>query len=83
MHVELKILARNDATALPRVLRLVARQGCRLKRLTLQPDDAERLLELFLVLECPEAPLRLVKLLQKQIVVAEVWLANADRLATG
>ena len=78
MRVELKILARNDATALPRILRLVDRQGCLLKKLTLQPDEAESLQELFLVLDCPESPLRLVKLLQKQLVVLEVRLLNDE-----
>ena len=72
MNVELKILAKNDNTALPRVLRLVSRQGYCVKKLVMQPMDDDATLELFLLLDTNEMPMRLVKLLQKQIVVFDV-----------
>ena len=78
MTFEFKITARNEATALPRVLRIVARQGCALKKLTLQPAADEAVLEIFLLLDCQETPLRLVKLLQKQILIMYVKLLKEE-----
>ncbi|MDR2006487.1 MAG: hypothetical protein LBP78_04505 [Acidaminococcales bacterium] len=78
MTVELKIITRNESTALPRVLRIVARQGCALKRLTLQPAADDTALELSLLLDCQEAPLQLVKLLQKQILITDVRLLKEE-----
>ncbi len=70
MNVELKIIAKNDSTALPRVLRIVDRQGVSLKKLVLQPN--EDVLEIDLIVGCPQGPFRLVKLLKKQILVFDV-----------
>jgi acetolactate synthase regulatory subunit len=83
MTFELKIMARNESTALPRVLRIVSRQGYALKRLTLQPTADEAALEIFLLLDCQEPPLRLVKLLQKQILVTEVKLLKEEVALAG
>lgn len=72
MNVELKILAKNDNTALPRILRIVSRQGYCVRKLVMQPMECNSTLELFLLLDTNEMPLRLIKLLQKQIVIFEV-----------
>ncbi|MDR3348175.1 MAG: hypothetical protein LBO03_00980 [Acidaminococcales bacterium] len=78
MTVELRITTRNESTALPRVLRITARQSCALKKLTLQPVADDTALELFLLLDCQESPLRLIKLLQKQILVMDVSLLKEE-----
>ena len=78
MRVELKVLTRNESTALPRILRLVARQSCLLKKLILQPHEEEGIIEILLLLDCPESPMRLIKLLQKQISVTEVQLLKEE-----
>ena len=72
MNVEIKISTRNEITALPRVLRIILRQGFALRRLVMQPIDDESKLEFFVSVECAEPPVRLVKLLQKQILVLSV-----------
>lgn len=72
MNVELKILTRNDNTALPRILRIVTRQGYCVKKLVMQPLADDSKLELLLLLDTGETPLRLIKLLQKQIVVFDI-----------
>ena len=80
MTVELKIMTRNENTALPRVLRIISRQGCVLKKLVLQPIEEEKVLELSVLIDCTEVPLRLVKLLQKQILVLDVKM-DQDNIA--
>lgn len=80
MNVELKIMTRNESTALPRVLRIISRQGCALKKLVLQPVEEERVLEISVLIDCHEVPVRLVKLLQKQILVIDVKM-NEDSIA--
>ena len=78
MNVRLKIVTRNDNTALPRILRIVTRQGHCVKKLVMQPLADEAKLELMLSLETVEMPLRLVKLLQKQIVVFDISAESDD-----
>ena len=78
MNVRLKIVTRNDNTALPRILRIVTRQGHCVKKLVMQPLADEAKLELMLSLEMVEMPLRLVKLLQKQIVVFDISAESDD-----
>ncbi len=68
----LKVVMRNEDTALPRILRVINRQGFALRKLAMQPCEDERYLEIQMALDCPEIPLRLVRLLQKQVPVFAV-----------
>ncbi len=75
MKGALKITMRNEATALPRILRLINRQGLSVRKLVMQPSEDVRSLELLVVLDCAEVSQQLVKLLQKQISVLVVQVA--------
>lgn len=70
----LKVVMKNEDTALPRVLRVINRQNLRLNKLFMQVSDDNKALDLYLSLECIKEPLQLLKLLKKQVAVLDVML---------
>ncbi len=81
MEGTLKIVMRNEATALPRILRVVTRQGLELRKLSMQPVGGGSSLEVLLALNSLDVPLQLVRLLQKQVCVASVDVLDAAQAA--
>ena len=68
----LKILTRCDSTTVPRILYIVTRQGYKLKKLIVEPDEKGTNLNVFITINSEEIPYRLVRLIQKQVSVFDV-----------
>lgn len=75
-NVVLRVVMRNEETALLRILRIINRQGFCLNKLKMQLIDDNKALELYISLECVEEPLQLVKLVKKQVPVVDVKLQD-------
>jgi len=75
-NVVLKVVMRNEETALPRILRIINRQGLCLNKLVMQLIDDNKMLELYISLECIDEPLQLLKLVKKQVPVFAVTVED-------
>ena len=72
MQEKVFLKVRNEATALPRVLRVVDRQGATMESLVVRTVDNGRLLDIELYLSLPGGASQLCKLLAKQVAVVAV-----------
>lgn len=72
MQEKVLLKVRNEATALPRVLRIVARQGAMMESLVVRTLDNGRFLDIELYLSLPGNGEQLCKLLTKQVSVLTV-----------
>ncbi len=72
MQEKMFLKVRNEATALPRVLRVVARQGATMESLVVRTVDDGRALDIELYVSLPNGAGQLCKLLAKQVSVLSV-----------
>lgn len=68
----LSIKVKNQQTALPRVLRIISRQGLKVENLVMSLSMDEKHLDISAKLDCLNVPEQLVRLLEKQIEVESV-----------
>ena len=68
----LSIKVKNQQTALPRVLRIISRQGLKVENLVMSLSMDEKYLDISAMLDCLNVPEQLVRLLEKQIEVESV-----------
>lgn len=69
MFAKVRVTGRNDETLLPRVLRVIAKQGLHVRSLHLDAEDDVLKLEILLV---ETAAAQVAKLLAKQMFVSSV-----------
>lgn len=69
MFVKVRVTAKNEETLLPRVLRVLAKQGLNIRSLQLEAEDDVLKLEILLA---EEAAAQVAKLLAKQMFVSSV-----------
>lgn len=69
MNDTLNIRVRNLQTSVPRVLRVIHRQGHKMRKMYLEVAMDPTFMDLRIELECKEIPEQLIKLLQKQVEV--------------
>ena len=69
MKEKVFLKVKNEATALPRILRVVARQGASMESLVVRLADNGRLLDIELYLSAPGGAGQLCKMLAKQVSV--------------
>ena len=69
MFVQVRVTAKNEETLLPRVLRVLAKQGLNIRSLQLEAEDDVLKLEILLA---EEAAAQVAKLLAKQMFVSSV-----------
>lgn len=81
MQEKVLLKVRNEATALPRVLRIIARQGAVMESLVVRTAEKGQLLDIELYLSLPGSADQLCKLLDKQVSVLAVE-RNAPVLTT-
>ena len=72
MQEKVLLKVRNEATALPRVLRIITRQGAVMESLVVRTAEKGRLLDIELYLSLPGSADQLCKLLAKQVSVLTV-----------
>ncbi len=72
MQEKVLLKVRNEATALPRVLRIITRQGAVMESLVVRTAEKGRLLDIELYLSLPGSADQLCKLLAKQVSVLAV-----------
>lgn len=72
MQEKVLLKVRNEATALPRVLRIITRQGAVMESLVVRTTEKGRLLDIELSLSIPGSADQLCKLLAKQVSVLAV-----------
>ena len=72
MQEKVLLKVRNEATALPRVLRIITRQGAVMESLVVRTTEKGRLLDIELSLSIPGSADQLCKLLAKQVSVLSV-----------
>lgn len=68
----LSIKVKNQQTSLPRVLRIISRQGLKVENLVMSLSMDEKYLDINAKLDCINIPEQLVRLLEKQIEVESV-----------
>ena len=69
MFVKVRVTAKNEETLLPRVLRVLAKQGLNIRSLQLEAEDDVLKLEILLA---EEAAAQVANLLANQMVVSSV-----------
>ena len=72
MQEKVLLKVRNEATVLPRVLRIMDRQGAAMESLVVRTAEKGRLLDIELYLSLPGSADQLCKLLAKQVSVLAV-----------
>lgn len=79
MKDTLNIRIKNQETSLPRVLRVINRQGHSVQKLIMTMSRERTHMDLIIELDCLDVPEQLVKLLEKQVEVESA--DTASRLA--
>ncbi len=69
MNDTLNIRVKNLQTSVPRVLRVIHRQGHKLRKMKLEVSMDPVFMDMVVELDCKEIPEQLIKLLQKQVEV--------------
>lgn len=76
MNDTLNICVKNQETSLPRVLRVINRQGYSVQKLTMTMSRERTYMDLIIELDCLDIPEQLVKLLEKQVEVESADTAS-------